>query len=110
MGTSVFPAPNTSKTSYKLSLTSGTSWTVPSNVTQINVTLVGGGGGGGAYTGGVHYTGGSGGSGVVILQIPNTLTATFSGGVTQTMSTAVSGYKTYTITATSTTSETVTFS
>jgi hypothetical protein len=37
-------------------------------------------------------------------------TATFSGGVTSSLSTAVSGYKIYTVTATSTTSETVTFS
>ena len=67
----------------------------------------GGGAGGNGATGNV---GANGGSGVVILQIPSSHTATFSGGVTATMSTAVSGYKTYTITATSTTSETVTFS
>jgi hypothetical protein len=53
---------------------------------------------------------GSGGSGVVIIKIPDTLTATFSAGVTSSLSTAVSGFKIYTVTATSTTSETVTFS
>jgi hypothetical protein len=67
----------------------------------------GGGGGGGGY---VSYTGGAGGSGVVIIKIPDTYTATFSGGVTSSLSTSVSGYKIYTVTATSTTSETVTFS
>ena len=61
-----------------------------------------GGGGGGAR--------GLGGSGIVIIKIPNTYTATFSAGVTRTLSTAVAGYKIYTVTATSTTSETVTFS
>jgi hypothetical protein len=45
----------------------------------------------------------------VLIKIPDTRTATFSGGVTQT-STTGGGFKTYTITATSTTSETVTFS
>jgi hypothetical protein len=42
--------------------------------------------------------------------VPNVITTTFSGGVTYSTSTAVSGYNIYTITATSTTSETVTFS
>jgi hypothetical protein len=36
------------KTMRRLTLTSGTSWTVPAGVTFVNVTLVGGGGGGGA--------------------------------------------------------------
>ena len=66
-----------------------------------------GGAGGGSGNGGGGQTGGSG---VVIIKIPDTRTATFSGGVTQTMSTAVAGFKIYTVTATSTTSETVTFS
>jgi hypothetical protein len=47
---------------------------------------------------------------VVIIKVPDTVTATFSGGVTSSLSTAVSGFNIYTITATSTTSETVTFS
>jgi hypothetical protein len=45
----------------------------------------------------------------VFLKIPSARSATFSGGVTQT-STTIGAYKVYTITATSTTSETVTFS
>jgi hypothetical protein len=45
----------------------------------------------------------------VILKVPDGYNATFSGGVTQT-STVVGGFTIYTITATSTTSETVTFS
>lgn len=53
--------------------------------------------------------GGNGGSGVVILKYPDVYTATFSGGVTQSTTTS-GGYKISTITATSTTSETVTFS
>jgi hypothetical protein len=40
--------------------------------------------------------------------VPSSYTATFSGGVTQT-STTSGGYKIYTVTATSTTSETVSF-
>lgn len=35
------------KTMRRLTLTSGTSWTVPADVTFVNVTLIGGGGGGG---------------------------------------------------------------
>ena len=46
MGYSVFPAPAAgSKTRYITTLTSGTSWTVPSGVTYLNVLCVGGGGG-----------------------------------------------------------------
>jgi hypothetical protein len=52
---------------------------------------------------------GAGGSGVVIIKVPSNVTATFSGGVTSSLSTAVSGFNIYTVTATSTTSETVTF-
>jgi len=68
----------------------------------------GGGGGGGGISGGSAQSGG-GGSGIVVIKIPDSYTATFSGGVTQTSSTS-GGFKTYTVTATSTTSETVTFS
>ena len=50
---------------------------------------------------------GSGGSGVVILSIPEANTATFSGGVTQT-STTSGGRRIYTITAAGV-SDTVTF-
>jgi hypothetical protein len=70
-----------------------------------------GGGGGGAFNAASGTpNGGAGGSGVVIIKIADTRTATFSGGVTSSLSTAVSGFKIYTVTATSTTSETVTFS
>jgi hypothetical protein len=64
------------------------------------------GGGGG---GGVNQAAGSGGSGVVIIKIPSSYSAIFSSGVTQTLSTSVVGFNIYTVTATSTTSETVAF-
>jgi len=50
MGISVLNQPATSggKILKKVTLTSGSSWTVPSGVTDINVTLYGAGGGGGA--------------------------------------------------------------
>jgi hypothetical protein len=41
--------------------------------------------------------------------VPDTHTATFSGGVTSSLSTSVSGFNIYTVTATSTTGETVIF-
>jgi hypothetical protein len=47
---------------------------------------------------------------VVIIKVPSAITATFSGGVTSSLSTSVSGFNIYTVTATSTTGETVTFS
>jgi hypothetical protein len=68
-----------------------------------------GNGGGGAEAGG-GGVGGAGGSGVVIIKIPDYANATFSAGVTSSLSTAVSGFKVYTVTATSTASETVTIS
>jgi hypothetical protein len=46
----------------------------------------------------------------VIIRIPSANSATFSGGVTVTGPTTVGSSKVYTVTATSTTSETVTFS
>ena len=67
------------------------------------------GGGGGGDWNGVTTTLNAGGSGVVIIKIPSTNTATFSGGVTQTNATS-GGFTVYTVTATSTTSETVSFS
>ena len=70
----------------------------------------GGGGGGGSDWLLTSVTQANGGSGIVIIKIPNNYTATFSAGVTSTLSTAVAGYKIYTVTATSTASETVTFS
>jgi hypothetical protein len=65
----------------------------------------GGGGGGGGNAG----AGGNGGSGVVIIKIPDTYTAAFSSGVTFTGGSASGGFRVYTVTATSTTSEVVTF-
>lgn len=47
MGISIFPAASaSSKTSKKETLTSGTSWTVPTGVNYVVATLIGGGGGG----------------------------------------------------------------
>jgi len=54
----------------------------------------GGGGNGNSSLSNVN----SGGSGIVIVKIPDTYTATFSGGVTQTNSSA-GGFKTYIVTA-----------
>lgn len=59
-----------SKTMYRTTLTSGTSYTVPAGVTYLNVTLVGGGGGGG---GSFYHVGGVGEGGQVIS---STLSAT----------------------------------
>ena len=50
MGIAVIPAPSAaSKTMFRTTLTSGTSYTVPAGVTYLNVTLLGGGGGGTNY-------------------------------------------------------------
>jgi hypothetical protein len=65
MGISVFPAPVAgSKTMYRETLTSGSSWTVPAGVTYVNVRLFGGGGGGSGVA--VTSTGGWGRPGQVI--------------------------------------------
>jgi hypothetical protein len=53
-------------------------------------------------------SGAAGGSGVVVLRVPNTAAAVFSGGVA-TRSYDVVGYTTYEVQATTTTGETVTF-
>jgi hypothetical protein len=66
-------------------------------------------GGGGGGSGSQGNPGGNGGSGVVVIKIPDTKTATFTGGVTETNSTS-GGFKIYVVTATSNTSQTVTFS
>jgi len=66
----------------------------------------GGGSSTGANTG--QYPGGNGGSGVVVIKIPASFTATFSPGVTQTSSTNPT-HKIYTVTATSDSSQTVQF-
>jgi len=105
-----------------------------SNITGTAVTRAGGGGGApspaGGSVSGLGGTGGGGslgpptdvagsvntgsggspgGSGIIIIRIPNTFTATFTAGVSQTMSTAVAGSKVYTITAAGT-NDRVTFS
>jgi hypothetical protein len=64
-----------------------------------------GGGGGGSD----NNATGAGGSGVILFSVLPTVTATFTGGVTQTNS-LVGDRQVYIVTATSTTSETVTFS
>lgn len=78
MGSSVFPAAAAgSKTRYVVTLTSGTSWTVPAGCLYVNARLIGGGGGSAAsaaspqggsggnttFTGATTATGGTGGSG-----------------------------------------------
>jgi len=73
------------------------------------------GGGGSGATGansgrGGNSAGTTGSSGVVIIKIPDTRTATFSAGVTVSGGSASGGFKIYSVTATSTTSETVIFS
>ena len=69
------------------------------------------GSGGGGSSGPSQYgggAGGDGGSGVVILRYPNDYNATYTGGVTKTSSTVGSDIVDI-ITATSNTSQTVTF-
>ena len=73
MGSTVFPAASAaSKTMFRTTLTSGTSYTVPANVTYLNVTLMGGGGGAGG-TAGNGYGSKQGGAGELIS---STLSAT----------------------------------
>jgi hypothetical protein len=67
-----------------------------------------GGGGQGASGFAPPSGSGSGGSGVVVLRVPDTAAAVFSGGVA-TRSYTVSGYNIYEVQATTTTGETVTF-
>jgi hypothetical protein len=67
MGIQQIPAASAgSKTLKKVTLTSGSSYTVPAGVTEINVTLYGGGGGGGGGTSrspsGNATSGGTGGT------------------------------------------------
>jgi hypothetical protein len=67
-----------------------------------------GSGGGGGSNLSSPYNGGAGGSGVVIIRVPDTITATFSVGVTHTLHT-LAGYNVYEVTAAGV-SDTVTFS
>ncbi len=63
-----------SKTMYRTTLTSGTSYTVPAGVTYLNVTLYGGGGGAGGSSNSVD--GRQGGSGAGGQIVSSTLSAT----------------------------------
>jgi hypothetical protein len=65
--------------------------------------------GGGGTRGGNNSTAGSGGSGVILFKLPYNVRVTFSNGVTWSSSTS-NFLTTYVVTATSTTSETVSFS
>ena len=76
----------------------------PNNNATAGTVNTGGGGGGVC-----NATSGAGGSGIVVFSVPTTATVTFSAGVTQTNS-VVNSRRVYVVTATSTTSETVTFS
>jgi hypothetical protein len=80
MGVSVFPAPATGGGGYKryvVTLTSGTSWTIPAGITAINATLQGGGGGGGTnkLTSGPNYIDGQRG-------LPGAMITTYISGLT----------------------------
>ena len=67
----------------------------------------GGGGGGGGQNG----SSGAGGSGIIILRMPSGTTAAFSAGITFTFdNTSISGQNIYRITATTNSTQTVTFS
>lgn len=80
----------------------------PSNAPPGTVNT-GSGGGDEGYSAASHGQGGNGGSGFVAIRVPDGITATFSPGVTSSLSTAVPGYNIYSVTATSTGSETVVF-
>jgi hypothetical protein len=84
----------------------GGTFSSPANGTSGTVNT-GGGGGGAARTSSGDSSGGSGGSGIVIFGVITGTPISFSGGVTQTSAT-VGDNTVYTVTATSTTSETVT--
>ena len=88
MASTVFPAPAAGKTRRTLTLTSGTSWTVPASVDFVNVTLVGGGGGGGGNGGSPGYFPQDGTPGQVIL---STLTTTPGASITYAIGAGGSG-------------------
>lgn len=85
----------------------------PTQVGQPGTTNTGSGAGaGGQGPSGPNAArpgGGNGGSGLVVIKVPDTITATFSPGVTASPITSVPGFNIYSVTATSTGSETVTF-
>jgi hypothetical protein len=77
MGIATIPAPSAaSKTMFRTTLTSGTSYTVPAGVTYLNVTLYGGGGGAGGGGGSIDGKTGRGGQ-----IISSTLSATAGGSI-----------------------------
>ena len=77
------------------------------NITAGTANTGGGGGGGSARENAGTRVGANGGSGVVILRIPNTRTATFSAGLTASQTSTPDSDRVYTVTAGS---GTVTFS
>jgi hypothetical protein len=83
----------------------GGAGSIDGNAASAGTANTGSGGGGGENASGGS---GNGGSGLVVFSVPTSTTVTFSGGVTQTNAT-VGSRRVYTVTATSTTSETVTF-
>lgn len=70
----------------------------PANTNGGNGSSYGSGGGGSCTDLAGNRTGGSGSGGVVVLKIPETYSATFTGGVSQSNYSSL-GYKIYTITA-----------
>ena len=84
----------------------GGAGSIDGNAAGNGTVNTGGGGGGGEQAGGGS---GAGGSGIVIFSVPTGTGVSFSAGVTQTNAT-VGSRRVYTVTATSTTSETVTIS
>lgn len=90
MGSSTVPAATVAsgKVMYRTTLTSGTSYTVPTGVTYLNVTLVGGGGGGaGGVTANSNY--GRPGHGGQIVH--STLAATAGASITYAIGAGGSG-------------------
>ena len=78
--------------------TATSTWTCPTGVIEVEYLVVAGGGGGAGQTAG--QVRGAGGSGVVVIRIPDFYTATFSAGLTTSANTAaVAGYKVYSVTA-----------
>lgn len=76
------------KTQYRLTLLSGTSWTVPAGVTYVNVTLIGGGGGG---TGSPYGDNGKGIDGRGGQIVNSTLTTTPGASITYAIGAGGSG-------------------
>jgi hypothetical protein len=88
MGQSVYPT-TSSKTAFRTTLTSGTSWTVPAGVTYVNVSLMGGGGGGGG--GGISANVSPGTNGTSGAYINSTLSTTPGASISYTIGAAGGG-------------------